>query len=116
MKYNSPNPNPFDQTQINLTPEAPPMEDIIRQFVANQMAGLSVCFPASVVSVVGNQQVHVQPLLQNTLIDGTVETLPVIQNCMVWMPMGANYSIKVPIAVGDVGFCVVCDRSLDVYA
>ena len=116
MKYNAPNSNPFSQSDEGITPEAPPMEEILRQFVANQMANLRVSFPAKITQVVGNQQVHVQPLLQNTLIDNTVETLPVIQNCMVWMPQGKNYSIKLPLAVDDVGWCLVCDRSLDVYA
>ena len=116
MQYNAPEINPYDPNSVNPQPETPPLDEIIRQFVRSQMSLLRVCFPAQIVTVKGNQKVDVQPLIQSTLINGAVKTIPPVQNCLVSMPMGAMYSIKLPIAVGDTGWCVVCDRSLDAWA
>lgn len=108
-------PNPYDQSTPNLQPETIPLEEIIRQGMVAHTMKLRVCLPASITKVIGNQQVSVQPLLQSRYTDQTVVNLPVIQNVAVSMPMGQNYAIRLPIAVGDTGFLIFSDRSLDAW-
>ena len=116
MQYNAPNSNPYDQSTIDEAPETPPFDEILRSFVADQLTGLRVAYPAKITKVKGDQKVDVQPLLKSRMIDGTTKDVPQVLNCLVSMPQGAGYSIKLPIAVGDVGWCLVSDRSLDAYA
>jgi hypothetical protein len=46
---------------------------------------------------------------------GRLVKIPAIQNAMVCMPMGASYSIKLPVKIGDLGIALFCERSLDNY-
>lgn len=116
MPYNVPTQQPFSPTVVDLQPETLPMDEIIRRAVDDGGMRLRVCMPAKVVKITGNQQVDLQPLLQARLIDNTIVTLPVIANALVCMPMGQDYAVKYPIAVGDTGVALFCDRSLDAWA
>ena len=79
------------------------------------------CIPVQVMAVVSPSNVTVQPLLMRRFkASPTVPTsvalpLPIIQNVGVLQPRGATYSIKMPIAVGDLGIALFCERSLDKY-
>lgn len=109
-------PNPYDQTSQDFQPETLPLDEVIRQAIIGQMLRVRVALPCQVTVVSGNQKVNVQPLLQTRRrVDQVVENLPVIQNVPVSMPMGQNYVIKVPIAVGDTGLLIFMDRSMDVW-
>lgn len=115
MAFNEPQVNPYDPTSPDYQPETLPSDEIIRRAIQAQMMGLRVCLPAQIVTVRGNQKVDVQTLLQSRYSDGTVVNIPAMQNVPVSMPMGADWSIKCPIAVGDIGLVIFCDRSLDVW-
>lgn len=110
--YNQPNQSPFDSETPELEPQTLPMDEIIRQAIKSSMLLMHVMLPASVIKVNGNQSVDIQPLLKSRYIDGRVINRPPIKNVMVGMPMGADYSIKLPVAVGDTGYALFCDRSL----
>jgi hypothetical protein len=71
--------------------------------------------PAKVIKINSVQNVDIQPLYKTRYIDGQVVNLPAIQQVPVSMIMGADYSIKVPVAVGDLGYALFCDRDLDAY-
>jgi hypothetical protein len=116
MSWQDTEVNPFDPGTPDFQPETLPLDEIIRQAVAAAIMQMRVHLPGKIVAIRGNQKVDVQPLLQTRYINGDVVNLPVIQNVMVQMPVGANYSIKLPIAVGDTGSLLFCDRSLDVWA
>lgn len=116
MTWNDTEVNPFDPNTPDLQPETQPLDVILKQAIAAAIMALRVHLPAKIVKVSGNQKVDVQPLLQTRYIDGQVVNLPIIQNVMVQMPVGANWSIKLPIAVGDTGSLLFCDRSLDTWA
>ena len=116
MNYTDIQPNPYDANTADPTPETKPLDEIIRMTILDYMMKLRVMVPVSVVTVRGNQKVDVQPLLQIRYTDNNVVNMSVIQNCMVQMPSGQNYSIKLPVAVGDTGYVIVCDRSLDIWA
>lgn len=106
----------YSPTTPDNDPEDPALDEVIRQALDVVSLGLRVCMPAKVVAISGNQKVDLQPLLQSRYVTGAVVTLPVIKDALVSMPVGQNYSVKLPIAVGDNGLAVFCDRSLDVYA
>lgn len=116
MSYDNQLPNPYDQNTQDLTPETKPLDEILRIAIATALMKMRVHLPGKIVAIKGNQKVDIQPLLQTRYQNGDVVTLPVIQNVMVGMPMGDGYSIKLPIAVGDTGHILFCDRSLDIWA
>lgn len=116
MSFNQPFPNPYGQSIPDFQPETIPLDEIIRQAIWGQMLNFRVCIPAQVTTVLGNQKVHVQPLLQTRYrADQAVVNLPVIQNVPVNMPIGQNYEIKLPVAIGDTGYVIISDRSLDLW-
>lgn len=116
MTFNDVEPNPYDPTTQNFTPETPPADQVLRMAITAAVMKLRVHLPGQITKIHGNQQVDVQPTLQTRYISGKVVSLPVIQNVMVQMPMGQLYSIKLPLKVGDTGSLLFCDRSLDVWS
>lgn len=116
MSYQDPPVNPYDPGSQDFETQTLPLDEIIRRGIRAQMLNLKVCLPCKVTAVLGNQKVNVQPTLQVRYIDQNVGTnMPAIQNVPVSMPMGADYYIKLPVAVGDSGHIVCSDRSLDVW-
>lgn len=107
----------FDQTMPDQVPETPHLEDVLRLAMRACAMGLRVAMPCSVATVRGNQLVDVQPLLQaQYVMQAGPTTLPIIPNVLVSMPMGQDYSVKLPLAVGDTGLAIFTDRSLDNWA
>lgn len=116
MKYMDTPDNPFNENLPSDTPETKPQDEIIRLAISEALKKLRVHLPAKITKVIGNQKVNVQPLLKTRYVDNSVTDLPEIQNVMVQMPVGEDYSIKLPISVGDKGSLIFCDRSLDTWA
>lgn len=116
MAYSETLNRPYDSAIPNL--EAGPIDlaDVILDAQRALSLRLRVALPAKVLAVDGNQNVQVQTLIkarfryQADLVD-----LPPIGAVPVLMPRGANYSIRLPVAVGDTGLVVFSDRSLDVW-
>lgn len=115
MPYNEPIENPYDTESPDLEPQTLPLDEIIRQAIAGATMKLHVMLPATVTSVLGNQKVNIQLNLKTRQRTGVLVDPAAIQNVPVSMPMGANYSIKLPVAVGDTGYVVFCDRSIDAW-
>jgi hypothetical protein len=116
MTYLDPAVNPYDPSVQDYDAQTLPLDEIIRRGVTGMLLSLRVCLPAIVTQVHGNQKVDVQPALQVRYIDQNQGTnMPPVQNVPVSMPMGANYSIKLPVAVGDTGYLIFADRSLDAW-
>lgn len=116
MPYQTPPSNPYDPATIDYDTETLPQDEIIRQAFWGQLLQVKVMVPCVVVNVLGEQLVDIQPLIQTRYksIPGP-QNLPVVHNVPVSMPMGADWYIKVPVAVGDTGYAVFSDRSLDVW-
>ena len=108
--------NPYDGNSVDLSPETPDQGAVLREAMRKTAMGLRVCTPCSVAAVRGNQLVDVQPLLLSRYVDGSTQLLPVIPHALVCAPLGQGYGIKVPIAIGDTGLALFCDRSLDAWA
>lgn len=116
MTYDDPAVNPYDPNSADNESQTQPLDQVIRAAARAQTMLMRVCLPAIVVKVSGDQKVDVQPALQVRYIDQTQgQNLPVVQNVPVSMFMGANYAIRVPVAVDDTGYLVFSDRSLDAW-
>lgn len=113
MTYGAPPVDDYNPAIPDYQAGTPPMDQTIRQAIASAILNLNVHIPGKITQVLGNQKVHVQPLLQSRYTNGKLITLPVIQNVPVAMPVGQDWSIKLPIAVGDTGYLLFSDRSLD---
>lgn len=105
--------DPYDDKNPDWSSQTPPMDVVIRDAIAAAMLDVFFMRPAVVTKVHGNQKVDVQVLLKRVYTNGTEVKLAAVQNVMVSMPMGSDWSIKVPIEVGCTGMAVFCDRSLD---
>ena len=104
----------YNPNTPNLQPEAPPHDEIIRTMIKQALLLTNVWMPCEVLSVNETKNmVSVQPLIQRTYSDGSVVTLAPIQNVPVYSMRGGDYYIKPPVAVGDTGVALFCDRSID---
>lgn len=108
------NDNPYDPNTSDFQTTTPPMDEVIRTAMRNLSLNLNVWRPAKITNVKGSGRVDIEIQLQAKYIKGDAPfTIPTIQDCLVGFMQGADYSIKPPIAVGDVGIALFCDRSLD---
>lgn len=93
------------------------LAELIRKALDVRLAQLRVAIPARVESYdAATQTADVKPLIKDKLIveDGEIlESLPVIPAVPVAFPRGGGFFISFPIAAGDTGRIVVCDRSID---
>lgn len=115
-QYLDPPVNPYDPAVQDFEPQRKPPDEIIRQAIKDIVADAKMCMPCQVIKINGNQNVDVQPLLKFRYIDqDSAQPIPAIHHVAVSMPMGKNYSVKLPIDVGDTGYCIFSDRSLDAW-
>lgn len=106
--------SPYDASTPNVEAGSLELADVIKEAQRALSLRLRVALPAKIVAVDGDQAVQVQPLLQSRYkFQNQPVDLPVVAGVPVLMPRGANYSIRLPVAVGDTGLLVFCDRSLD---
>jgi hypothetical protein len=81
-----------------------PKEQIDNRFKTFLEDELLVAIPAKVLNVDNyetQQVVDVQPVFNDVLIDERVLSAPVIKSVFVKIPSGGGFSIKLPIAIGD---------------
>lgn len=93
--------------------ESKPMDEVLRLAVEGLLVDLHTALPCRVTKVLNNSFVNIQPLLQRKYTIGTLVSLPEIQNVQVSHVRGADYWIKLPVAVGDLGLAIFCERSID---
>ncbi len=106
--------DPFNQTQDSLANETPPLDKVIIDAINAVLYDVHTAIPCSVVKIRGNSSVDIQPLIKRKYAaTGNIVNLPVIQNVPICCPRGADYWVKVPIAVGDTGLAIFSERSID---
>jgi len=115
VNYLDPPVNPYDPAVPNLEPQTLPPDEIIRRAVRDGALALKVCIPASVTKINGDQNVDVQPLFKSRLITGEVKIIPPVQQVPVSMMMGNDFSVRLPVAVGDTGYLIIADRNMDAW-
>lgn len=117
MAYDEPLKDPQNPAITDYCPETTPLGSIIEEAIQAHALDLRVCLPCTVAKVHASQQIDVRPTLRARYAtsDKPVD-LPIIQNVPVSMPMGADYHIRLPVAEGDAGMLIFCDRSLDAWS
>lgn len=105
--------NPYDPASEDLENETRSLDIVIADAVDKKLYETHTWLPAVVTNVRGNQLVDIQPQLLRKYKDGKLVKIPVIQNVLVGMPRGKSYWIKLPVAVGDTGIALFCERSID---
>ena len=92
-------------------------ETVIKEAVRAGMMGLRVSLPVRVEKYdFSKQMVDVKPLIKKEYKqDSRIVSLPIISSVPVNFPSsdGGNCSIVLPIKTGDLGYIIVCDRSID---
>ena len=117
MAFEDPLKDPQNPNVIDYDPQTPRLVDVFAEAMRAMSVGLRVSLPACVTGVGGTQKVDVQPTIQARYSTGPeAVSLPVIKDVPVLLPMGQNYYLKVPIAVGDAGLLIFSDRSLDTWS
>lgn len=118
MSYQEGATDPFDTGITNFSPETPDLGAVILEAMRQWGLGLRVALPCAITALHGNQLVDLQPLLMARYKVGAPgpRRMPIITRALVAMPMGQNYAIRLPLAVGDTGLAIFCDRSLDAWA
>lgn len=113
MTYNGPIDNPYNPDNEDHVQENLPLDEVFRLAIQSEIMKIRVNLPCKIIKVNSAQNVDIQPLFKTRYIDGEVVDYPPIQQVPVSFPMGKDWSIKVPIAVGDYGYASFCDRDLD---
>lgn len=107
--------NPFDASAPSYAPETRTLEQVLLQAVRAAALNLRVALPAKIHAIKGDQTVDVQPMLQSRFVGKGVQDMALLQDVPVAMPMGADWRIGLPLAPGDLGLCVFCDRNIDAF-
>lgn len=113
--YDAPIENPYDAKTQLLDPQTPPLDEVIRLAILSAALRLRVMMPAQVIEKTGPQRVTVQPSFKARYVDGTTKDLPTVLDVPVSFIQGADYSIKVPVAVGDTGYLLFADRNIETW-
>lgn len=99
----------------------PSFAEVIREALDARIANVHTALPATVVSYdAAAQTVNVQPLVKRVVQDldedlELVESLPQIPSVPVAFPRSGDNWITFPVAQGDTGLLVFCERSIDTW-
>lgn len=115
MAFAAPDNTPLSPSQPNYAPETPRLEAVLHAAQHALALQLRVALPAQILAITGEQTVDVLPLFQTRIFGQKVQDMPVLRGVPVAMPQGADWRISFPLAVGDTGLCVFCDRNLDAF-
>lgn len=109
--------SPYDPQGFDPDPETLPLSVVLAEAMHAHALALRVAMPATVAAVKGDQTVDVQPLFKARYRNQAAPTdLPILPAVPVVMPMGAAFQIYLPLSVGDPGWLMFADRSLEKWA
>ncbi len=107
---------PYDPGTDNFAPETKPIEHVIPAAMeAYVVENVHTWRPAKVLSKNDDGTVNIQTLLKSKYADGKVESVSAMNNVMVWQLRGKKWGSTPPLAVGDLGIALFCERSLDAW-
>jgi hypothetical protein len=116
MAYDAPATDDFDPSLPDDDIGTMPMDEVVREAIDARLLSTYVAQPGRVTAINAEQTVEVQLLLQTRDMGATAAVdRAILQRVPVAMPMGQGYSVKYPVAVGDLGLVLFADRSLDAY-
>jgi hypothetical protein len=97
--------------------ETPELETVLEEAVRTGMMDLRVALPCRVEKYnKERQEVDLQPLIKKQYrSNDEIVSLPIIPSVPVHFQSSDDGGafISLPLKVGDLGFCIVCDRSID---
>jgi hypothetical protein len=99
----------------NLSPETASLEEVISKAVRYGALNLRVAMPCRVVRVTGDQTVDLQPLYMTRFKGQDAQAMAPLHDVPVVMPQGQDFRVTYPVAPGDLGLALFCDRNLDAF-
>lgn len=103
----------FDPASQDTDSQTKSLAEVMRVAIDQALRDVHVWMPAQVTAVRDNSTVDVQPCLNELFRSQGSKPFPVLQNVRVEHPRGADFWVKLPIAVGDYGRVCFADKSLD---
>ena len=96
---------------IEVTPS---LSEVIRRYVEQRLCQVHTAIPGEVVDYdAGTRLATVQPTIKALYESAGPIARPPIPNVRVVMPGGNGMEVSLPLAAGDTGLIVFCERSLD---
>lgn len=108
----------YNPITLDTDGQTPTLDVVIQAFIDAAMRECRVWLPVTVIAVIPapTLQVSVQPTLLRTFPQLPIPVpIPPLQNLPVIYPRGNAYGVKLPVAIGDPGIALFCDRSLDIW-
>ncbi|RYF12055.1 MAG: hypothetical protein EOO40_02065 [Deltaproteobacteria bacterium] len=116
MAFSLSDNDPFDPDAIDYAPETPRFEDVLEHALHQKALATRVCVPGKVIALSAHDQtVDVLPMFQTKFLGKDPQNMAPLRGIPVAMPQGQDFRLSYPLAVGDLGFCVIMDRNLDTY-
>lgn len=105
----------LDTSVANLSPETAALEEVIQKAVRYGALNLRVAIPCRIIAVQADQTVALQPLFMTRFKGQMPQAMAPLHDVPVVMPQGQDFRVTYPVAVGDLGLALFCDRNLDAF-
>ena len=90
------------------------LSDAIRNAVLYQQSIIHTAMPGIIVSYdYTTKKAQIQPAINKSYTNGTVQPMPVLSNVPVIFPFASGASITFPVNDGDYCLIICCERSID---
>ena len=90
------------------------ISDAVRAAVLYQLSAMHTCLPGEILSYDYTvQKASIQPLLNKVYTDGSIVTMPILNNVPVMFPRAGGASLTFPVVEGDTCLLVFTERSID---
>ncbi len=105
----------YDSAVSPLVTETYTLERLIELGCQASLLECRVAMPCRVTAVNADGSVNVLPGLKTRFVGRAPEPLPELQAIPVGHVQGQDYRVQFPVAVGDTGYCLTMDRSIDAW-
>ena len=96
--------------------ETPTLAEVLQAAIRAELLDVHTMLPCKVKSYASEtQKASIIPLLRKKYRDESIVDLPVINDVPVQWPSGGEAFIHLPLAAGDTGIAIFCEKSLDIW-
>lgn len=97
--------------------EDPSLPQTLKEAIRAQLLDVHTAMPGKVLEYdVSTLKAKIQPLLKRKFVtEDKAGDLPIINKVPVWAPGGVNSIFHTPVAEGDTGLIIFCERSIDTW-
>lgn len=100
----------------DLNIENPSLAKVLKDLIEAKLLEVNTAIPGKFVAYdKAKNLAQVQPVIQRKKNDGTLITVPVINNVPVYMPRSGKAILKIPVKVGDPCWIQFSQRSIDLW-